>query len=358
MAENMNIREVKRLVFVCMFLAALSCIPLLAGPGKPVYEFTVSVSGPSGLAWDGQNFWTCGEDHNIYCFSTMGDIVHVIPMPDTGHMENYHPFIAWDGQYLWFANYCDVNAERAVFQLDPVTGTPLKEFRNQWIERAGDNGYGLEYSPRTGYLILSQGSGYNRLITLDSHDGSFVCEAPLPGWPHLGMALIDDVPNRSLWIQTTKGLVRVRPSDGYTYTVVNHDKWPSGITCINDNYLVKIDSAGKVSVYRVSSTMVRHKIHTFEPWSDSFHWPSSWQDLPALSWSAEGCDDFVIEVCRRADFSGPVEYFPMGNRTRVQISEAVADRMIYGATYYWRVCGYVNGTLAKQSKTRELTKYN
>lgn len=356
----MNIREMKRTLLVCAILATLSCTLLYAGPGKPVYEFTVPISGPSGLAWDGQNFWTCSEDHNIYCFSTMGDIVHVISMPDTGHMESYNPCVAWDGQYLWFANYCDYNAERAVFKLDPVTGVPFVEFRNQWISSAGDDGFGIEYSPRTGYLTLSQGSGYNRLITIDSLDGSFVCEAPIPGWPRGGMALIDDVPDRSLWIGTQSSglrLVRVRPSDGYTYTVVDHNKWLAGITSIDGLHLATIETDGEVSVYRVSTSMVRHEIHTFDPWHDYFLYPSWWWHLPEFAWSAEGCDDFVIEVCRKHDFSGVVESFPMGNRTRVQMSEAIAERMIYGMPYYWRVCGYVNGILAKQSQPRPMTKY-
>jgi hypothetical protein len=152
-----------------------------AGCGDVAYEFFTPVPEPSGLTWDGQNFWTCGNDGLIYRFDADGTILHTIPMLDTGHMETYEPDVAWDGQYLWFFNNSNYTTEQAVFQLDSQDGSILKEFRNDWIRRAGDDGFGLEYSDSTLHLGLDQGSGYNRLIIIDSLKGEFVKETPLPG---------------------------------------------------------------------------------------------------------------------------------------------------------------------------------
>src|SRR5687767_11320443 len=98
-------------------LAILIIHVWLAGTSHAAYKdvvnkFHTSVPGPSGLTWDGSNLWTCGNDGVIYKFAGDGTILHTIPMPDTGHIDSYHPDIAWDGTYLWFANYSDYNSER------------------------------------------------------------------------------------------------------------------------------------------------------------------------------------------------------------------------------------------------------
>jgi hypothetical protein len=267
-------------------------------------------------------------------------------------MANYHPDVAWDGQYLWFANHCDYNAERAVFQLDPQDGRILKEFRNDWIERAGDDGFGLEYSKGT--LHLSQGSGYNRLIIIDASTGAFIKETPLPGWPRGGMALTKNYPSRELWIGTVIGsynIAKIDPTTGYIHSLFPIDNPISGLAW-NGLNLFSIDGGGIVKAYDITSPC-NPNIITIQPWSNVYCQTQN----PTFTWTSECSDSFIVDFSPNADFSDPQVSFSVENRTKLVLQDGLRDRFPYNVNQYWRIRSFTGGEFSKQSDVRVIKKY-
>jgi hypothetical protein len=349
-----TIVNVLAVLVVALAVQFLTVASTYANYGDVVSEVSTLVPGPSGLTWDGQNFWTCGSDDLIYKIaSDGGTVLHSIPMPDTGHMANYHPDVAWDGQYLWFFNNCDYNAERAVFQLDPQDGTVLKEFRNEWIEKAGDDGYGLEYADNT--LYLNQGSGYNRLIMLSASTGEFVKERPAPGWPRGGMALSRSTAPRELWIGTStqsSNIAKINPDTGHIHSLFIIDNPISGLAW-NGLSLVSIDDAGILRAYDITAPC-NPNIITIEPWSK---WFCPTQN-PKLTWTAECSDSFVIDVSSSTDFSNPQISFPVQNTTRTVMPDDVVALIPPDIDSYVRIRGYASGRFSKVSDVKVINKFS
>ena len=327
-----------------------------AAYGDIVSQFSTPVPGASGLTWDGQNFWTCGNNGLIYKIATDGTVLDTIPMPDTGHIANYHPDVAWDGQFLWFANYSDYNAERAVFKLDPLNGNVLRDYRNLWIERAGDDGFGLAYSNSTLFLGIDQGSGYNRLIIIDALTGEFVKETPLPGWPRGGATLSKDTPPRVLWIgSVSRGLTyiaQINPGSGYLYSLFPISSPISGLSWSNSN-LVSIDSVGTIRTYD-TAVPCNANIVTVKPWFDEF----CQTENPEFAWTSECSNSFTIDFSVNSDFSAQVDSYPLGNRTMATMPNSIRDSFPLNVAVYWRVRGFVDGIYSKESDTRVINKYN
>jgi len=334
-------------------LQLLICTTAAAAYGDKVYSAQSPVPGASGLTFDGQYFWSCGNDGLIYQFSAAGAVIHTIPMPDTGHMANYHPDVAWDGTHLWFANYCDYNAERTVMKLDPQNGSVLADFRNYWINCAGDDGFGLAYSAYTNCLALSQGSGYNRMIVIDAADGEFVLETPLSAWPMGGLALSSPY---TMWASTSIGILCINPVTGYIHSLFETRRPLTGLAWTGGSFLLGIESSGMVHVYDISPPY-HPDLTTIEPMHyeyfafGPYHWGH-----PLLSWTAEGCTSFDLEVSINPDFTPPNATFPLGNITRYELPGWMAAAMYYNLTYYWRIRGTTNGGQTKLSDTRTLTK--
>lgn len=86
---------------------------------------------PAGIEFDGQHLWFVYE-HNAMLYKLehpSGAIIDSFYLPDSGYSDPQSWGLAWDGTYLWHSRYKGHYTEPGrIFQLDPNTGQVLYSF--------------------------------------------------------------------------------------------------------------------------------------------------------------------------------------------------------------------------------------
>jgi hypothetical protein len=87
-----------------LLVALATATPAVAGFGEVVSSFELPRPLPgSGLAWDGEYLWVCGEPHTYFFrLTTSGSVVFSFNM---GGTYGYYHGATFDGQYLWADSY-------------------------------------------------------------------------------------------------------------------------------------------------------------------------------------------------------------------------------------------------------------
>lgn len=153
-----------------------------------------------GLAWDGANFWSCGDDAGggSVLYKIPADSVHVAAaFPTPGH----HPMdLAWDGRWLWLTDRDNGRIDR----IDPQTGevtrsVPAPGFSPVGLAWDGESMWVTD--PATGLLCRLQGA---RLERWDPVAAS--------SWFQLGRDALLAYDGSSLWVLVAGDphLVRLR----------------------------------------------------------------------------------------------------------------------------------------------------
>ena len=179
--------------------------------GDTLWSFQAPGRWPSGLAWDGTDFWLGDIDSDsLYRLTMEGVVEAAFPLPDS------HPSPAgmtWIGDNLWMVN--ENNA--TLHQLDPATGRPLKSFRLPDSTHPDATSWGLAWD---GTHLWHSQYAWGMIYQLDTTDGSVLSSfAPPDSWI-MGI----EYDGQYLWgvsTQTNRAYVMSLPSG----TVVSTYPW-------------------------------------------------------------------------------------------------------------------------------------
>lgn len=131
---------------------------LQSGAGKIYNEADFSRVLDRALAWDGEYFWSCGDEDDgssiIYKIAT--DTLGVLVIEDAITAPGHHPAsLAFDGRYLWLTDRDSARIDRFDPEVDEFTRT---------VVAPGFSPYGLAYD---GAAMWLSDSGTGRLYRLN-----------------------------------------------------------------------------------------------------------------------------------------------------------------------------------------------
>ncbi len=106
----------KRFMFIlCLMMFQM----VFSYPGKAIKSFSLPVTAPTGLTFDGNYLWIA--DHRMDALIAVnpktGEEVKQLPSPGFWPMG-----LAWDGKTLWNLDGND----KKIYQIDPESGTVLR----------------------------------------------------------------------------------------------------------------------------------------------------------------------------------------------------------------------------------------
>ena len=122
---------------------------------------------PSGLTWDGQNFW-CADTSFIYKVNSSGLHIDSIINPAETTINIFTGGgLLYDGANLWLAD----EESAQLFKINPTNGIVLQQFNLPSINDSDPNGFGIAWDGN--YLWHSQYSP-PRLYKLNPTDGNII----------------------------------------------------------------------------------------------------------------------------------------------------------------------------------------
>lgn len=119
-------------ILILFFIYFLNLSFTFAYTGEIVNSISTPGKFPTGLCYDGKNFWVADRetDKLYYINPEDGKVIRTIESPA------YWPMgLAWDGKYLWNADFRGLtdNSEEyngLIFKIDPTDGTILKTLQS------------------------------------------------------------------------------------------------------------------------------------------------------------------------------------------------------------------------------------
>jgi glutamine cyclotransferase len=175
---------------------------------------------PTGLAWDGEHFWSSGSDVNeILKLDKSGKIISSIPSPAKSNSEGASG-MEFDGKNLWVV----VEQEGMIYKIDPATGNTLTKFELPSYGEEEPNGWGIAWDGE--YLWHSQ---YNpgAIYKLDPKTGEVLATLTV-NERVFGVDFIGE----NLYAVTRDGLFKVDQEIGELEHAAKWDiSYPLGITC-------------------------------------------------------------------------------------------------------------------------------
>ena len=199
----MKIFKIYRCIFFALIPFLLFSIsfmaPTLAQQPNIVQSFDSPGDHPEGLAWDGQYLWNADYSLGgmIYKLTTTGHVVSNFSSPGANPRG-----LAWDGKYLWHANAYPGK----IYKLDPSDGHVVKSF-----DAPGEKPEGLAWD---GEYLWNADSGSDKIYQLDPSDGHAVnsFDAPVEEYYHDPGGLAWD--GLYLWNVCDNKIYRLDPSTG------------------------------------------------------------------------------------------------------------------------------------------------
>ncbi len=156
--------------------------PQLDWPVVDSIAVPANISNPTGLTWDGQNFWLtdyrAGTASSLYQVSPAGIVLRFLPPPD-----RWPCGITWDGTYLWVHDYVVGHSQPAtsmsMCKVDTANGTVLSMLVTHYTPFSGGvawDGQNLWY----GMKGSSNPPGLGVIYKMDPNTGAHLDSIPLP----------------------------------------------------------------------------------------------------------------------------------------------------------------------------------
>lgn len=195
-------------------------------------SFAAPGGEPTGLTWDGKNFWVSDTDNGkLYKLDPKdGRVVGSLVAPGKDPVA-----LAWDGQYLWVLD----NLNEKVYQIDPKDGKVLAEFATP-----GSDPQGIAWDGKNLWIADTDTGKLHKLDPTGEELTSFDLPSESPA------GLVWDGTN--LWMSDSDvGLIKIDPNTGKqlsTKKAPGPD--PRGLAW-DGKYLWVVDGED-LKVYRVS----------------------------------------------------------------------------------------------------------
>ncbi|EMR74853.1 hypothetical protein MBGDF03_00049 [Thermoplasmatales archaeon SCGC AB-540-F20] len=142
------------------------------------WNFPLSLTGPSDLAWDGDYLWVAENCHSVdsrICKVHIGDVkLWILKSFDIPAISPQG--LTWDGNYLWTA---DRNNGK-IYKINPSNGNVVDSF-----DSPGDHPTGLAWD---GDYLWNADDGTNDIYKIDPSGGSVVCSFDGPDYYQAGLA--------------------------------------------------------------------------------------------------------------------------------------------------------------------------
>jgi len=234
----------KKPVMITILSAALS-LSLLAGPGQVLKKLAAPSPCTSGLAFDGQAFWTVDRDTDMLYRLDPADGKVLATYTAPGY---FCTALAWDGRHLWVADmdFTNTAAEAysgKIYQLDPRTGRTLKV-----IMAPANDPQGLTWDGA--YLWVSD-NGTKELYQISPEDGTTIRTVKAPaGDPH-GLAWDGSY----LWVadRSRDEVYRIEPGSGRVIMILpTPGPYPWGLAWAENSLWVadyQADEIARVDVF-------------------------------------------------------------------------------------------------------------
>ncbi len=249
----------------------LFALVLPAAPGRVAKRFAVPSACATGLAFDGEAFWTVDmETDKLYRLDPAdGRVLAEFDAP--GY---FCTALAWDGRSLWAADmdFTNTSAEEycgKLYQLDPKTGRTLKV-----IMAPASDPQGLAWD---GVSLWVSDNGTRELFQVSPDDGTTIKTLKAPAGDPRGLAW----DGRFLWLadRSEDELYRIDPESGRVLMILpapGPHSW--GLTWIKDSLWVadyQKDEVAQVVVFedgaftrshpREAVVTIAHDIINFGP---------------------------------------------------------------------------------------------
>ena len=196
------------------------------------HDIAIDVYSPTGLTWDGENFWVPGgwatDDPSLTRIFKIdpetGAKVDSIPTP-----SNWPGGITWDGVSLWVT---DFSGGPQLFALSPEDGSINSSFTIRYSSQSSGvatDGY---------YLYYGISGDYNRIYQVDPTNGAHVDSLELSNYYVSGLTW----DGSALWFSDSQldSLYRVTMDGTILSSIPSPGSEPAGLTMV-DNTLMNVD---------------------------------------------------------------------------------------------------------------------
>jgi hypothetical protein len=221
-----------------------------------IFSFNTPGNIPSGICFDGINFWHCDTSQFIYKISVSGEVLDSIFNPD---IDNYFRggAMTFDGDNIWLVG----EQSAKLFKID-LNGNVLKEFYLPSKNYSDPNGWGIAWDGN--YLWHSQYSPI-MIYKLDPNNGAAV-DSIVPADTIMGIEWIN---NRLYGIVMSEDLndsklVQIDTVTGELYDTADWIvPYPLDL-CWDNHYLWNVSGAqeffdiqigGKMRIYKVQTNL-------------------------------------------------------------------------------------------------------
>ena len=251
----------KRTMFIATTILFLT-ISLFPGPGEVVKKMPLPSPCTSGLAFDGQAFWTVDRDSDkLYKIDpTDGKVLATLDAP--GY---FCTALAWDGQALWVADmdFTNTSAEEyggKIYRIDPASGRILKV-----IMAPASDPQGLAWD---GAALWVSDNGTKEIFQISPDDGTTIRTLKAPAGDPRGLAWDGNY----LWLadRSRDELYRIDPEKGRVIMVLPAPgPYPWGMTWAQNGLWVadyQNDDIAQVAVFAAGAytrSQERNAVITF-----------------------------------------------------------------------------------------------
>ncbi len=234
----------KKMTFTALAILFLA-IFLFSGPGAVIKKLPAPSPCGTGLAFDGQAFWTVDRDSDMLYRIDPSDGRLLASFDAPGY---FCTALAWDGKSLWVADmdFTNTSAEDycgKIYQIDPASGRTLKV-----IMAPGSDPQGLAWDGRT--LWVSD-NGSREIFQISPEDGTTIRTLKAPAGDPRGLAWDGNY----LWLadRSKDELYRIDPVKGRVIMVLPAPgPYPWGMTWARNSLWVadyQDDEIAQVAVF-------------------------------------------------------------------------------------------------------------
>ena len=237
--------------------------PQFDWPVVDSFPIPATIAGPTGLTWDGQNFWMTNyrssTESAIFQLSPTGIINRFIPSPDMWPCG-----IAWDGSYLWVHDFIVGHSVyptwMSMCKVDTVNGAVLDTLLVAYSYYSGGvawDGQSLYYGKKSS----STAPSLCYIYKLDPVTGNHLDTIPLPLGDIYGVEYIDE----HLWYSDPyhDQIYKIDLNGSFVDSSNSPGTYPRGVA-FDGNYLCNIDYDTRY-VYRMEIETA-HLTVSLTPW--------------------------------------------------------------------------------------------
>ncbi len=248
----------KRINVIILLLCFLSTV--WGYTGEVVTSEKIPGDFPTGLTYDGDNFWLADrETDKIYCLND-GEIIKSFPSPA------YWPMgLTWDGTYLWNSD----SRTKKLYAIDPKTGHIMKTI--DYPEKVPE---GLAFDGE--YLWCADNSA-GIIVQISRVDGTTIQTFPAPSSDPRGICY----DGQYFWISDRKAdaIYMMDPTTGdVIFETPSPSKFPRGMAFSDDKlhvvdyysdqlYTLQIRDGQKLRRFnsRKARTVLKNRVRNFGP---------------------------------------------------------------------------------------------